>query len=163
MEHNERSQTPLSFGTAKGRGIGVLVRWASKGIFVSLLVSSLAGIPALARGASTFGQFSSPSGGIGCAYDVGYLRCDVRDGVRPLPPKPKNCDLDWGQGFELKPTGIASVVCAGDTALGSKTVVGYGTTWHRGAFACRSTTDGLRCTNASRHGFFISRGQAYRF
>jgi hypothetical protein len=110
------------------------------------------------------GQFRTPSGNIGCAYYDRVLRCDVRDGVKPLPPQPLSCQLDWGAGFWLHEHGPARIVCAGDTALDpSAPVVRYGTTWHGGPIACMSTPNGLRCTNADRHGFFISRGEAYRF
>jgi hypothetical protein len=122
----------------------------------------LAGGPA---SASEDSSFRSPTGNIGCVYalDLGYLRCDVRDGVKPLPPMPKDCEYDWGQGFWLHNHGRATIVCAGDTALGVGNVIPYGTSWSRGAFTCASSSSGLRCTNADGHGFFISRGDAYRF
>jgi Family of unknown function (DUF6636) len=114
--------------------------------------------------ASELAVFRTPSGGIGCGYYANTLRCDVAGGVRPLPPRPKNCDLDWGGGFSLAQHGKATVMCAGDTALNpAAPVVRYGTTWARGSIACSSSPDGLRCTNADRHGFFLSRGEAYRF
>lgn len=108
--------------------------------------------------------FRTPSGAIGCGYYASTLRCDVRGGVLPLPPRPRDCDFDWGGGFYLKARGRATVVCAGDTALNpSAQVVRYGTTWRQGGIACKSRTNGLRCTNADGHGFLISRGEAYRF
>jgi hypothetical protein len=114
--------------------------------------------------ASDFGQFRTPSGKIGCGYDNNTLRCDVDGGVKPLPPQPKSCEFDWGQGFWLRPKGPAAIVCAGDTARNNASlVVRYGTTWRRGSFACNSSPNGLRCTNADHHGFFISKGEAYRF
>ena len=114
--------------------------------------------------ASADGEFRSPTGGIGCEFYNNTLRCDVIGGVVPRPPQPRSCPFDWGQGFNLGPHGTASIVCAGDTALNHSTnVVRYGTTWHGGSFACSSSTNGLRCTNADRHGFLISRGEAYRF
>ncbi|MGC1379719.1 MAG: DUF6636 domain-containing protein [Candidatus Baltobacteraceae bacterium] len=118
-----------------------------------------------AASASDDDFFHSPTGNIGCAYapDLGYLRCDVRDGVKPLPPMPKSCEFDWGQGFWLHKHGAATIVCAGDTAFGAGKVLPYGMTWKRGVFTCGSSTSGFRCTNADRHGFFISRGNAYRF
>jgi len=119
------------------------------------------GTPAL--GASDFAMFATPSHGIGCVYSNNVLRCDVTGGVVPLPPRPKSCELDWGQGYWLKPTGRAAVVCAGDTALGATTIVRYGTIWRHGAIACASSPDGLRCTNADHHGFFLSRGGAHSF
>jgi hypothetical protein len=133
-------------------------------ICVAASVLAALGMTAATCAASDYGQFRSPSGGIGCGYYNNTLRCDVDGGVKPLPPQPKSCPLDWGQGFNLGPRGTASIVCAGDTALNrSAQVVRYGTTWRGGSFACSSSTNGLRCTNADRHGFFISRGEAYRF
>ena len=129
---------------------------------VILTASGLA-IPVSARAADE-GQFRTPSGNIGCAYYDRVLRCDVRDGVKPLPPAPSSCQLDWGQGFWLHEHGAAHIVCAGDTALNpTASVVRYGTTWQGGRISCASSPNGLRCTNADRHGFFLSRGEAYRF
>jgi len=113
---------------------------------------------------SDFMQFRTPSGNIGCAYQGRSLRCDIRSGIPHPPPRPKNCDLDWGGGYHLNETGSATVMCAGDTAIEpSSKVIPYGTTWHRGAFRCSSQLAGLRCTNASRHGFFLSKDPAYTF
>lgn len=121
----------------------------------------LAGTPAVASDS----YFRSPTGNIGCVYaaDLGTLRCDVRDGVKPLPPMPKTCEFDWGQGFWLHKTGQATVVCAGDTALGVGSVIQYGTTWSRDGLSCVSSSSGFRCKNSGGRGFFISRGEAYRF
>jgi hypothetical protein len=127
------------------------------------VLAALSSAPPLARAAAD-GEFRTPSGAIGCGYFDAVLRCDVRGGVVPLPPRPRSCDFDWGQGFNLGQHGTARVVCAGDTALNpSARVVHYGTTWHGGAITCASAPNGLRCTNADRHGFLISRGEAYRF
>lgn len=128
-----------------------------------VFIAGTLALPSFAR-ATAEGQFRTPSGNIGCGYYDRVLRCDVRDGVKPLPPQPSSCQLDWGQGFWLHEHGAAHIVCAGDTALDpTAPVVRYGTTWHGGQIACSSTPNGLRCTNADRHGFFISRGEAYRF
>jgi len=108
-------------------------------------------------------SFRTPSGAIGCASGTG-LRCDIRSGLRPTPPKPPSCTLDWGLGYSLQATGPAAPVCAGDTAIdpGSRPVA-YGTTWHRGAFKCISKVTGLRCSNRDGHGFFLSRARSFRF
>jgi hypothetical protein len=127
---------------------------------IALMVLVLQGAPLRA---STVVEFRSPSGGIGCEQDDQFLRCDVTGGVVPLPPQPKSCQLDWGQGLEMGRRGRATVVCAGDTALGGTIVVRYGTTWRRDGFSCASSTDGMRCTNTVGHGFFISRGGAHTF
>ena len=51
--------------------------------------------------ADTLISFRTPSGNIGCVYSSGLgspagLRCDIRSRLRPLPPKPRRCELDWG-------------------------------------------------------------------
>ncbi len=114
--------------------------------------------------ASEFEQFRTPSGNIGCGYTGDSLRCDIRSGIPHPPPRPKNCDLDWGGGYSIGTRGPATVMCAGDTAIDphSRTVA-YGTTWHRGAFTCSSQLAGLRCTNAGHHGFFLSKDPSYTF
>jgi hypothetical protein len=41
-------------------------------------------------------------------------------------------------------------------------VAAYGKTWRRGGIMCVSRRSRLRCTNGSRHGFFLSRSNSYR-
>jgi hypothetical protein len=118
--------------------------------------------------AAAFVQFRTPSGNIGCAYGAirgsGSLRCDILSGLKPRPPKPHGCDLDWGFGFTLAPTGRARVVCAGDTAVDRRAkALRYGHTWSRGGLTCTSRIGGLRCTNRSGHGFLLSRLRSFRF
>ncbi len=110
----------------------------------------------------------TPSGNIGCYYTSNgiqaSLRCDIRSGLKPPPPKPRNCPLDWGDSYELAPTGRALLTCHGDTALDPRArVLKYGTRWSRGGFTCTSRKTGLRCVNRSRHGFFLSRAHSFRF
>ena len=120
-------------------------------------------VPPNAR-ASEFEQFRTPSGNIGCVYGERNLRCDIQSRLVPAPPKPKGCELDWGGGYGLDTAGRAYVVCAGDTAIEPHSrQIPYGTTWHRGAFRCTSKLEGLRCTNASNHGFFLSKDPSYTF
>jgi Family of unknown function (DUF6636) len=124
------------------------------------------------RGDEVIG-FSTPSKNIGCVYahfsaSAGSpattdLRCDIRSGLRPKPAKPPRCDLDYGDSYAMGKRGRAYVVCHGDTALGSKTILGYGRTWSRDGFTCVSRTNGLTCKNLSGHGFFLSRQRSYRF
>jgi len=114
-------------------------------------------------------QFRTPSGNIGCAYATGLrqkpsLRCDIRSGLKPKPARPKNCDLDWGDSYELGATGRAFVTCHGDTAIDPRShALRYGSTWKKNGFVCTSKRVGLRCRNRSGHGFFMSRGRSYRF
>jgi hypothetical protein len=124
---------------------------------------------ALAAGGQS--AFQTPSKNIGCIYlgptgkDKVYFRCDIGGGLHPVPPKPKNCDLDWGYGYEMNSaTGRAFTFCAGDTAkVPSAPVLQYGKTWHRGPFTCLSQSIGLKCWNLAKHGFFLSRQHSYTF
>jgi hypothetical protein len=118
--------------------------------------------------------FSTPSKNIGCVYarfdahpnapaSPAELRCDVRTGLRPKPARPRRCDLDWGDSLSMGKTGRVSVVCHGDTALGSKHILGYGKTWRHDGFTCASRLSGLTCKNLSGHGFFLSRQRSRVF
>lgn len=116
---------------------------------------------------SSFTSFKTPSGNIGCISDSegrGYLRCDIRSGLRPQPRRPASCDLDYGHGLEMRRTGGTYVLCAGDTALDPRAaVLGYGRVWRGNGFRCTSRTTGLTCSNQSGHGFFLSRESYRRF
>ncbi len=134
-------------------------------VLATVLLLLLSGT-ATATGA--FVQFRTPSANIGCAYSSGSgkpsLRCDILSGLKPHPAEPSDCNLDWGFGFALAPTGRARPVCAGDTAVDrTAKVLRYGRTWSRGGLTCTSRVAGLRCKNRSGHGFFLSRGHSYRF
>jgi hypothetical protein len=115
-------------------------------------------------------QFRTPSSNIGCVYssDPGrtgpYLRCDILSGLKPKPPRPRGCNLDWTFGFQLNARGHARTVCAGDTAVDRRArALRYGQTWSRGGLTCTSRRTGLRCKNRSGHGFVLSRAHSYRF
>ncbi len=70
----------------------------------------------------------------------------------------------WGDSYTMDSRGRVVLTCHGDTVIikGSK-VVAYGKTWRRGGLVCWSRTTGLRCKNASGHGWFLSREHSYRF
>jgi len=112
-------------------------------------------------------SFRMPSKNIECAEFTGAratLRCDIRSGVKPLPPKPASCEFDWGAGYVMSRRGRAHVSCVSDSVhAASPRVLRYGTTWRRDGFTCLSRRTGLRCRNASGHGFFLSRERSYAF
>lgn len=120
-------------------------------------------------GKSELVTFRTPSGNIGCVYASGSglptsLRCDIRSGLRPRPPKPSGCRLAWGDSYSMNATGRVVLTCHGDTAiLPNARILRYGTSWRRGGFTCRSRTVGLRCVNRTGHGFFLSRQHSSRF
>lgn len=109
--------------------------------------------------------FQSPSGNIGCILIEGNARCDIdKHGWTP-PPRPASCSdqVDYGQGLTVEREGEAGVVCAGDTAMNQKApVLGYGEAAEGDGTVCASRKDGITCTNADGHGFFIS-VQGYKF
>ena len=141
-------------------------RWVS-----GVLVASIALVSASAAGAggTSFYYFRMPSNNIYCAYMKGggftpELRCDSRTPIKPLPPKPKSCQFDWGAGYSLTPRGRAKVLCISDSVYkNGAPVLRYGKTWHKDAFTCVSKQIGLRCVNAARHGFFLSKQHSYKF
>jgi hypothetical protein len=133
-----------------------------RGLIAAVLVAGALASSANARPSVLIG-FQTPSHNIACMYAAGEggppsLRCDIRSGLRPAPPKPSGCDFDWGTALEMNRTGRAHVGCVSDTVLDPRVrVLAYGSTWKRGGFTCASATTGLHCTNASGHGFLLSR------
>jgi hypothetical protein len=121
------------------------------------------------RAASGADTFRMPSGNIYCAYEhysfaPKDLRCEIRTGIKPLPPKPSWCDVDWGAGYAMRQIGLAHVLCIGDTIYDPNAkVLAYGKTWTGGGFSCTSRPAGLRCLNPRGHGFFLSKGHSYTF
>lgn len=126
----------------------------------STLFASTALSPALAQDG-----FRSPSGNIHCQFFAGAsasdttIRCDLRQiSNRPLP-RPRDCDLDWGQAFEISVLAKRGTpLCYGDTVQDNRLpVLPYGQTWQRGDLICSSNEIGVICRNSLRHGFSISR------
>lgn len=108
--------------------------------------------------------FQTPSRNIFCQvfrFDRPYaLRCDVMNLEGPVPPKPRDCrDTDWGQAFAVAENGaVGHRICYTDT-VASETLetLPYGTTFRTKEFTCKSETNGVTCSNAGGHGFFVSR------
>jgi hypothetical protein len=115
--------------------------------------------------ADAFVQFKSPSGNIGCVLGkTDGVRCDIRHKDWSAPPKPSWCDVDWGGGVQVGARRRASFVCAGDTVLGARRTLAYGTSIRRGRYECFSRRTGMRCVNhRSHHGFKLSRQRVNLF
>ena len=127
------------------------------------IVVALVGLAVPAAGAAPNPFFRTPSKNIYCAY-FGSLRCDIKSGLKPKPAKPHGCDFDWGQTYVLARVGRARIGCVSDSVFDpSAAALAYGKTWRRGSIACISRRSGLRCTNRSGHGFFMSRQRSQRF
>jgi hypothetical protein len=70
-----------------------------------------------------FTGFSSPSGNVGCFIEVDYVRCDIGEADWSPPPRPADCEFDYGQGIALERGGRAEFVGAGDTSLGAEDIL----------------------------------------
>lgn len=133
----------------KRRALAVIASW-------SLL--SLTAPTAGAEPGSDLVTFVSPSGNVGCILDTDYARCDIVDRDWNPPPRPADCEFDYGQGIGLAPGERAAFVCAGDTTLGGHRVLGYGDALTRGRLSCDSSEKGISCRDAGTgHGFSIAR------
>jgi hypothetical protein len=125
-----------------------------------LLVS---GLVSVAPASAARVHFSTPSRNIGCIGDGSLLRCDVRQTATKPPPKPRSCRYDWGNYFELRPTGRPRRLCVSDSALGGRRILAYGWTLRLGRMSCVARRIGLTCRNADGHGFFLSRERVRLF
>ena len=113
-------------------------------------------------GADTLTAFHTPSGNIHCLGLVGgggaVVDCEIVETDAALPPRPADCDLDWGHRFLMTEVTPGERVCAGDTVRDPHgAVLPYGSSLSLGAVTCLSTREGLECFNPSGHGFFLSR------
>lgn len=106
--------------------------------------------------------FSSPSGNVGCYLDSTTARCDIGERDWAPPPRPSDCEFDYGQGITLSVGESPAFVCAGDTALGGGAPLAYGQSVTAGTLRCESAETGITCIDsATTHGFSIAR-ERYR-
>ncbi len=116
-------------------------------------------------------SFRTPSDNIHCLFiadDDGRssVECELRkrNGVKPVLPKPADCDLDWGNRFALDAEGRAGMVCHGDTLISPDApVLGYGKQADWNGIACASAESGLTCRNRKGSGFTLSRAKQSLF
>jgi hypothetical protein len=110
------------------------------------------------------GGFRSPSGNIHCQYIEGddpTVRCDLVQMTNRPPPRPANCDLDWGKAFEVSAKATAGTrLCYGDTVQdGNLPVLPYGQQFRRPSIVCTSSEEGMECRNPRFVGFKIARAK----
>ncbi len=109
-------------------------------------------------------SFSSPTGNIRCGLDASYVRCDISQRSFTMPPKPADCNLDWGSGLELGTAGQSQIVCAGDAIDGKDLRLPYGQAIRAGKLICASAEAGITCSQIGNgHGFFLSRASYRQF
>ena len=125
------------------------------------------GIKRESSGGSILAVFQSPTGGIRCQFSAGEnyrasLRCDVETD-NPLPPRPKDCEGDWGWTFGMGARGAARQECVFDAFDSRGSTLRYGATYSERGIACTSRRTGMRCLNADGHGFELSRERQRTF
>lgn len=132
------------------------MRWLVAAATVTLL-----GFPVVA---SAQQGFQLPSGNVFCEVEEGALRCDLVEFSFARPPKPKDCDTDWGHAYSIGARGGPRVLCAGDTVVnrGARRL-NYGERWDGVGVTCHAERSGLRCINADGRGFELSRRQLGMF
>jgi len=109
-----------------------------------------------------FSGFVSPTGNVSCMIDTSWARCDIIDNDWSPPPRPADCEFDYGQGISVSSGEEAQFVCAGDTAFGPDEVLPYGQSITAGPMRCESAESGIACRDTETgHGFSISL-EAYR-
>ena len=100
--------------------------------------------------------FVTPSLNIICSSFENKLRCDLHENTSQLPPRPKDCDLEWGNAFEMSLKGKPSRVCVGDAVPGGP-ILEYGKTWDYQGFHCSSEMTGLTCVNQNKKGWMLKK------
>jgi len=106
--------------------------------------------------------FTSPSGNVGCMVDSTFVRCDIAERDWSPPPRPADCEFDYGQGINMVAGEEAEFICAGDTALGGGEPLEYGKSVGAGSLSCESAESGITCRDSTTgHGFTIAR-EAYQ-
>jgi len=102
--------------------------------------------------------FVSPSGNIACAMSAASARCDLQTRTWSLPPRPANCEFDWGGSLKVTGQGPGFLACVSDSPFGVTAVLAYGTRSTIGPMTCTSAETGMTCVNtATGHGFSVSR------
>jgi hypothetical protein len=106
--------------------------------------------------------FVSPSGNVGCIIDPQFARCDITERDWSPPPRPADCEFDYGQGISMEAGLEPEFNCVGDTALGGTDTLEYGKSVAAGTLSCDSAESGITCRDSTTgHGFTIAR-KAYR-
>ena len=108
--------------------------------------------------------FQLPSRNIHCALTQRELFCEVLAFTFTPPPRPRNCDANWGNAVMLGSRGPARLVCHGDPGdISGYRVLAYGLAWQGPGMNCTAAQSGLRCVNAEGRGFEMARARVRIF
>lgn len=108
--------------------------------------------------------FSSPTGGFECGIISLPTRTEAGcQGVTtPIPAKPENCMVNWGNGIRVTGNGPGEFLCSGGPVYASgvpaaDSVLPVGDKVSSFGFTCKSQANGVTCTkDATGHGFRIA-------
>ncbi|WP_241385109.1 hypothetical protein [Rhodococcus sp. CH91] len=107
--------------------------------------------------------FSSPDG----AFQCGIVRLPTRTEAGcegptdPIPPRPDDCMVNWGQGIRVQDTGEGGFVCSGGPVYlspdGVSPVLPPGSELSQLGYTCSTTEVDVTCSNdTTGHGFRVA-------
>ncbi len=95
---------------------------------------------------------------MGCLIDMDYVRCAIGDKDWSAPPRPAECEGDYGYNIALESGGRAEFVCVGDSVLGQGDALSQGESIAAGPLRCDSAESRITCRNVeSGQGFSMPR------
>ncbi|MEK8069949.1 DUF6636 domain-containing protein [Rhodococcoides navarretei] len=108
--------------------------------------------------------FSSPDGLFQCGIVPLSTRTEAgcQGTTTPVPPKPEDCMINWGNGIRVTNDGPAAFMCSGGVVYtsGGDTIdppLAVGATIAGNGFTCTSAENGISCVDdATGHGFRIA-------
>ncbi|PTR31010.1 hypothetical protein C8K36_10136 [Rhodococcus sp. OK519] len=107
--------------------------------------------------------FSSPDGTFTC----GIVRLPNRTeagcegATTPVPPRPDDCMVSWGNGIRVENAGRGAFMCSGGqvytSGAGTEPVLAPGTPLAKLGYTCGTTASSVTCTNdETGHGFTVA-------
>nr|WP_255030605.1 DUF6636 domain-containing protein [Rhodococcus sp. 06-156-3] len=108
--------------------------------------------------------FSSPDGLFQCGIVTLASRTEAgcQGTTSPVPPRPEDCMISWGNGIRVTNEGEAEFMCSGGAVYtsGGETIdppLAVGQVINADGYSCESTAGGISCTNdETGHGFRIA-------
>ncbi|MGV8873885.1 MAG: DUF6636 domain-containing protein [Rhodococcus sp. (in: high G+C Gram-positive bacteria)] len=108
--------------------------------------------------------FSSPDGLFQCGIVPLSSRTEAgcQGTTAPVPPRPDDCMINWGNGIRVTNDGPAAFMCSGGVVYtsGGESIdppLAIGATIAEGGFTCSSAESGISCVDdATGHGFRIA-------
>ncbi|WP_420030462.1 DUF6636 domain-containing protein [Rhodococcus ruber] len=108
--------------------------------------------------------FSSPDGLFQCGIVPLASRTEAgcQGTTTPVPPRPDDCMINWGNGIRVTNEGPAGFMCSGGVVYtsGGETIdppLAVGATIAEAGFTCTSAENGISCVDdATGHGFRIA-------